>query len=274
MSSEPDRPLPCGVDFGELYRRQANGPARPDKTAEDWDARAPGMSRGAFESEYARAFVARLNLDGCETLLDVGCGPGTIGLSVAGRLRHVYGLDFSRAMLAAFAQNARELGVVHVTPIHLGWDDDWAEVPACDMVVASRSTAVADLEAALVKIDGKARVRACVTYPTEGHFVPADVLRAIGRGHADLPDFLCVIGILRSLGRYPTLDYLPGRSRLAGCQTFDEVLAKLADLLGPLTTIESDRLRASYDASGGRLGRRPTRWAMIVWETGNGGATP
>jgi SAM-dependent methyltransferase len=264
-------PAPCGIDFGELYRLHAARSTRPAKSADDWDARAPGMSRGAFDSDYVRGFVERLRLDGCATLLDVGCGPGNIALSVAPRLQHVYGLDHSPAMLAAFAENARERGVGHATPILRSWTDDWSDVPVCDVVVASRSTAVADLEAALKKIETKARVRAAITYPTEGHFVPAGVLRAIGRAGDDLPDFLFVAGILRDMGRYPTLDYLPGRSRLANCRSFDDVAAKVTELLGALTSEEVARLRDHYGASNGTLGRQPTRWVLFSWETGEPG---
>ena len=127
------------------------------------------MSEGTFTSPYIQQFVDRMDLTDCATLLDVGCGAGAISLTVAARLEHVYGLDYSPGMLEAFAANARERGLAGVTPILRAWDDDWSDVPICDVVVASRSTAVPDLEAALLKLNSKARRRVYVTYPADGH---------------------------------------------------------------------------------------------------------
>jgi SAM-dependent methyltransferase len=254
------------IDFADRYRERMRQAWRREKTPEDWDARASRLNRNAFDSEYVRDFLARMDLGGCRTLLDVGCGPGTIALSAAPRLEHVYGLDYSPAMLALFSENARARGVTDATPILLGWDDDWRDVPVCDVVVASRSTAVPDLEAALRKLDAKARLRVYVTYPADGHFVPADVRHAIGRSDPGLPDYLYLVGILHDLGLYPTLDYLPGENRLASCTTFDALHAKVGELVGPLTGEESARLRACYEANDGRVGREPRRWALVSWE--------
>jgi len=157
------------IDFAELYRRQMLRANRQEKTPGYWDGRALAMSQRMSDSRYVRQFVASLDLTACATLLDVGCGPGTIALTVAPRLEHVYGLDYSPGMLAAFAGEARARGLeAAATPILHAWDDDWADVPTCDLVVASRSTAVPDLEAAILKLHSKARKRVYMSYPADG----------------------------------------------------------------------------------------------------------
>lgn len=94
------------IDFGRLYRDHLALPGRSHKSAAAWDARAAGMAAKALDSGYASAFVARMNLHGAQSLLDVGCGPGTIALAVASRLQRVVGLDYSRAMLDAMQAQA------------------------------------------------------------------------------------------------------------------------------------------------------------------------
>lgn len=128
------------IDFDRLYRDHwaaAGGQAKPP---EQWDDRAASMKQSTGGSDYVREFVRRMNLEGCETLLDVGCGNGAIALEIAGRVRQVYGLDYSRGMLQALMEDAAARGLTNVAPIHLAWEDDWADVPVCDVVVASRST--------------------------------------------------------------------------------------------------------------------------------------
>jgi SAM-dependent methyltransferase len=254
------------VDFAQLYREQMQWTRRRGRAPEYWDRRAPAMGEGTFASPYVQQFVDRMDLGDCATLLDVGCGPGAISLTVAARLEHVYGLDYSKGMLAAFAKNARARGLTGVTPILRAWDEDWSDVPTCDVVVASRSTAVPDLEAALLKLDSKARRRVYVTYPADGRLAGDDLCEAVGRPGRALPDYLCVVGILHHLGLHPTLAYLPGRNRLAGCSDFASLHAKAVELLGGLTAQEEERLREYFDARRGRAAAESIRWALFSWE--------
>jgi SAM-dependent methyltransferase len=256
------------IDFAERYRRQMQRANRREKTPEYWDGRAPAVSLRMSDSQYVRQFVAALDLTGCATLLDVGCGPGTIALTVAPRMEHVYGLDYSSGMLAAFADEARARGLTAVTPILRAWDDDWTDVPLCDIVVASRSTAVPDLEAAILKLDSKARRRVYLSYPADGELPGDEVRRAIGRGDASSPDYLSVVGILHHLGLHPTLDYLTTENRFARCASFEDFLSKATELLGTLSAEEVARLQAFFRETGERARQEPTRWALFSWEAG------
>ncbi len=254
------------IDFADRYREEVRRTKRPERTPSYWDSRAAAMGAGAFQSAYAQAFIARMDLGDCETLLDVGCGPGTIGLSVARRLRRVYGLDYSPAMLAAFSRHARDRGLTAVTPILRAWDDDWLDVPTCDVVVASRATAVPDFASAAAKLVSKARRRVYLTYPAHGRFVGDDVCRVLGRPHEPLPDYLSVVGILHHLGIHPRLDYLPDANRFAGCAGFDDFLVKAQAFVGDLSVDEVSTLRRYYEEHGERIGLEPMRWAFIWWD--------
>jgi SAM-dependent methyltransferase len=254
------------IDVAELYREHMARAGRREKAPEDWDARAPRMGPGIFAGPYVDGFVARMDLDGCATLLDVGCGPGTIALTVAPRLERVFGLDFSPAMLEAFAANARERGLRNAVPVLRSWEDDWADVPVCDVAVASRSTQVADLAAALDKLRAHARRRVYLTHLAGGRFVDEEVLEAIGRRVEPLPDYLYVLALLHQRGIHPRLDYLEGENRLRSCRDFADCLRKVSWSLGELSAEETQRLRDLYERQAGELGRRPVRWALVSWE--------
>lgn len=255
-----------GIDFGRLYREHMARAGRREKTAGDWDSRAATMSRGIFSGSYVEQFVRRLDLDGCDTLLDAGCGPGTIALTVAPRLAHVYGLDFSQGMIDAFNENARARGLTNTTGVLRAWQDPWEDVPVCDVAVASRSTQVADLEAALLKLHDHARRRVYLTHIVGGRVLDAQVYEALGRSDEPLPDYLYVLNILHRRGVHPRLDYLDGENRLRNCVDFDDCVRRVEWSLGELTTEERDRLRRYYDEQGGRVGSEPRRWAFIWWE--------
>ena len=255
------------IDFAELYRGQMSRANRQEKTPEYWDGRAMAMSQRMSDSQYVRQFVAALDLSGCATLLDVGCGPGTIALTVAPRLEHVYGLDYSPGMLSAFTEEARVRGLTAATPILRAWEDDWADVPVCDIVVASRSTAVPDLEAAILKLDSKARRRVYLSYPADGRLPGDEVRHAIGRADASsAPDYLCVAGILHHLGLHPTLGYLTTENRFAKCADLADYVSKASELLGPMSAVEVGRLETFFRETGDRARQEPTRWALFSWE--------
>lgn len=256
------------IDFGRLYREHALAAARTPKPATAWDARASEMQHRGRQSRYAEAFIARMDLAGAATLLDVGCGPGTIGLPLAARLERVYGLDYSSAMLDALRANAAERGLANIEAIHRAWEDDWSDVPVCDIVVASRSTNVQDMTAALVKLDSKARRRVYLTHRVGDRPFDGGAIEAVGRKLLPPPDYIYIVNILHGMGIHPRLDYIESEYRLAPPADFEELARRIAWSLGELTREELARLRAWYDRSPPGAGETgaPMRWAFISWE--------
>lgn len=255
------------IDFGRLYRDHLAIAAPTRKSASAWDSRAAGMAAKAAHSRYTQEFVTRMDLTGAESLLDVGCGPGTIALAVAPRLQHVVGLDYSPAMLEALRSQATAQGLQHVQTLLRAWEDDWSDVPVCDIAVASRATLVEDIAAALVKLDAHARQRVYLTHPVGGHFTDPALQRVIGRSVPSVPDYIYLVNILHRMGIHPSLSYLAQESRLAGAANFDDYASRLAWSMGGLNEEETARLRAWYDrATPCERTGQPMRWAFIAWE--------
>lgn len=256
------------IDFGQRYRDHMVAAGGREKPPEEWDARAEEMGKLNGNSAYVRDFVGRMNLDGCETLLDVGCGTGAIALAVAPRLKHVYALDYSQGMLDVLMRNARALGIGNVIPIRRAWGDDWTDVPACDVATASRSTAVMDMADALAKLNAKAEKRVYLTNMVGGSFIDPEVAELLGRDRSPLPDYIYVINLLHGMGRHPRLDYIESDNRLAGTENFEEFARKVAFSVRGLGDAERARLRTWYEANPerGRRGGTPFRWAFISWE--------
>ena len=255
------------IDFGLLYRQHLRQAERTRKDASAWDSRAAGMANKALRSRYADDFVARMALAGATSLLDVGCGPGTIGLAVAGQLQRVIGLDYSAAMLKVMSAKAAEQGLTNVETLHLAWEDDWADVPVCDIVVASRSTTVDDMAAALTKMNAKARLRVYLTHLVGGHFTDPSIQEVLGRRLPTVPDYIYLINILHGMGIHPRLDYIAHENRLADAADFDEFARRVAWSVGALDANETDRLRAWYGrATPQQRQGEPMRWAFISWD--------
>lgn len=258
------------INFGRLYREHMTASGRQTKAPEDWDARAERMKSVATGSGYVREFVSRMDLSGCSTLLDVGCGTGAIGLAVADRVERIIGLDYSAGMLAAMMELAAERGIDHIRPLQLSWEDDWSEVPLCDVAVASRSTAVMDLEAALKKLDAHAGKRAYLTSKVGGYFIDPAIAAVIDRKLDPVPDYIYAVNILYQMGRQPRVDFLENNHRPTDCESADEFVRRVGFSLGQLNAVERKRLADWFeeDPARARASGKPFRWAFIAWETG------
>ncbi|MFP4208571.1 MAG: methyltransferase domain-containing protein [Wenzhouxiangella sp.] len=258
------------IDFAELYRRHMAASGRQLKAPEDWDGRAARMKAGALGSNYVRQFVSRMDLSGCSSLLDVGCGTGAIGLTLADRLDEVVGLDYSAGMLDAMMELAAERGADHVRPLRKSWEDDWSDVPVCDIAVASRSTAVRDLKAALVKLDQHARRRVYLTSKVGGYFIDPAIAAVIDRRLDPVPDYIYAVNILYQMGRQARVDFIDNDHSPSACESASEFVRRVAFSLGPLADEDRDRLTEWFDEDPARARTtgQPFRWAFIAWETG------
>ena len=255
------------IDFALLYREHLARAERTRKDASAWDSRAAGMASKALRSRYASEFVARMDLRGAQSLLDVGCGPGTIGLAVAGQLQRVVGLDYSAAMLDAMRAKAAEMNLSNVETLHRAWEDDWGDVPACDIVVASRSTNVEDIAGALARVHAKARLRVYLTHLVGGHFIDPAIQAVIGRSVPSVPDYIYLVNILHRMGIHPRLDYIAHENRLADAVDFDDFARRVAWSVGELDATETERLRTWYERTTPQERQgQPMRWAFISWE--------
>lgn len=264
------------IDFAELYRRQARASTFQARTAAEWDRRAGPRSRREKGSDYAREFLARLDLEGVRTVLDIGCGSGNLALPLARRVRRVHALDFSAEMLRLLRANARAEGVRNVVAHRLAWTDDWARLPRVDVAICSRAMAVADLRAALEKMTAQARLRCYLTLHVGGSFLSADVYRVLRRSFVPRPNYMYAVNVLYQMGYPARVDFL----RTTGGLVYEDPEKFVEGIrwrIGVLTPAEEKRLRAYYrllprGPDGKRLYRHEFEWAMLSWEKNCAGA--
>ncbi len=96
-------------------------PNNPLSAIEPWDLVAVGYAETTmlmFE-QYAEEAIAASRLKPGATVLDVACGPGTLGLIAAQTAGKVHGIDFSESMLAVFKQKIAQAGHEHIE-LHCG----------------------------------------------------------------------------------------------------------------------------------------------------------
>lgn len=255
------------IDFAALYRAHMARSGRQAKPASSWDAKAEQMSSEMSDSAYAKAFVAQVVCSEQDTVLDVGSGPGTIGLALAPKVKQVYCLDYSAGMLAAMERNAAALHITNAQPILASWEDDWAKVPRCDIAVVSRASIVADMADALNKLNAIATKRVYLTQLVGGRFSSREMAELLDRADTSFPDHMYIINLLYQRHIYPTLTYIEMPSRLAGATNEAEFIDKVANSFGPLSNEEQQKVAAWYQKwpDYAQQGGEPQRWALLSW---------
>lgn len=262
------------IDFASLYRNHANSTMRKNKTVADWDARAPKMrdnGGSCSNSRYISDFVAKMDLSQAKTLLDVGCGGGAISLSVAPQLQQVYSLDFSHKMLDVVTERANQLNIKNNTNILRSWEDNWDDIPQCDICVSSRSSMVADLEPALAKLNAKAKKTVYMTMTVEKDFIQRDILAAIGRDGIGFPTYIYAVNLLYQQGYRVSVDFLNTEPVVNPTPLTDEksFIDSVIWSIGTLTENELERLKGYYQNNKKNLisaGSKNRTWAFLAWD--------
>ena len=257
------------IDFNKLYKKQKQNSTFKPKSVDDWDKKAPSISKRIHKSIYNEELLNLMDFSGCETFLDIGCGVGNISLLIADKFKKVYALDFSKVMLEAVENEAKYRNINNIETIHLSWEDSWENVPKADMLLASRSMEVNDMKDALEKLNEKVNKRVYLTYKVGGSFISDDILNYIGKQINKKPDFIYTINILYQMGIKPTLNYIKSEGRKKQYIDEDSFVQSIIWSIGELSKKQISLLKEYYHK---KLKNKEEKdedfvcWAVIHWD--------
>lgn len=265
------------LDWNLLWQQEKSKKTWQEKKACDWDRKAVSFAKRTASSSYVDKFLSLLQPRPQWSILDAGCGPGTLSLPLAHMVRRVTGLDFSGKMLEILRQKAKKKGLQNITTCHGSWEDDWQklQIPRHDVAIASRSLAVHDLQAALIKLSAHAREKVVLSDRVKhGPFDP-DAFAAIGRPLRTGPDYIYTLNLLYQMGYLPTVAYIH-LDETPAYSSFSEALSGFTWMFRDLTNDETKRLKhyvesISTIAQDGAVTvhrRHVPIWAYISWIPG------
>ncbi len=271
------------IDWHLLWRNARAGKSWKTSAPEDWSKRAARYAQRVLSSPYVSRVLALLDVDHRTTVLDVGCGPGTLAVPLAQRVASVTAIDYAPGMLDRLAA-AGKAQLSNVRTVHCAWEDDWnkASITVHDVAIASRSLGIDDLAAGLAKLDQYARKRVYLVEriaPTP--FDPA-AFAAVGRPFDSGPDYIYAVNILYTMGihadvrqieiapetTYPDLDHALERYRWMIKNMTGEEEQRLSTFLASrIVSRTTDTVTLG--------GLTPQRWALISWQpSANRGTSP
>ena len=263
------------IDWNSLWQEEWRKRTWQGKTKADWNRRAAGFAKRNASSSYVLEFISRLDLDPEMSVLDMGAGPGTLAIPMAGKVKEVTAVDFSAEMLSLLKERILQEGITNIYPLEGSWEDDWRSlgIGLHDLVIASRSLAVDDLRNALIKLNNIAKQRVVISDRVgSGPFDPA-LFEAIGRKFVPGPDYIYTVNILYQLGIQARVDFInirqPGKfdSREAAINSCSWMLGEMDAAEEEMFNRHIDaRLSINSDNSWSLQDQTRPKWALIQWE--------
>ncbi|MGI9536692.1 MAG: class I SAM-dependent methyltransferase [Desulfocapsaceae bacterium] len=262
------------IDWQLLWQQSRSAKSWKSKNAKDWDKKAEAFAGRTRDSAYVGLFLSHLDLGKDVSVLDVGCGPGTLALPIAEQVRQVTALDYSQGMLELLNERAEQKGIDNIRTVHCGWEDDWSEfdIGPHSLVIASRSMNIPDLAGALQKLGRYATSTIHVAERIAPSPFDPDAFAALGREFDSGPDYIYTVNMLYHLGIHPRIERIElarelrfedlDRAVQAYAWMFKDLLPE-EDLLlekfvrNRIIKQEDDHIIVKRD--------HPQRWALLSW---------
>lgn len=180
-----------------------------NKKDKDWDKAAPGFYRRTRKEDYNDALFDKLILDENDTVLDVGCGEGSVTIPIAKKVKKVIGLDSSPKMLEYLEKRANDNEINNIEIILKPIEEiSYAEIGDADVVVCSRSlNGIIPIENVLQELNKIANKYVFITiFGPENKKIEKDFDKELGVKTEDFPDYNYFFNILFNMGIYANVE--------------------------------------------------------------------
>ncbi|WP_298501715.1 class I SAM-dependent methyltransferase [uncultured Methanobrevibacter sp.] len=175
------------------------------KVDKDWDKAAPGFFKRTHKEDYDDALFDMLILDEHDTVLDVGCGEGSVTIPIAKKVKQVIGLDSSPKMLEYLEKRAVENDISNIETILKPIENiKYDEIGDVDVVVCSRSlNGIIPIDEVLSELNKIANKYVFITiFGPENKKIEKDFDKRIGKQTENFPDYNYFFNILYNMGIY------------------------------------------------------------------------
>lgn len=177
----------------------------------DWDKAAPHFHKRAKKDDYHDLLFSKLILNENDSLLDLGCGEGSITLPIAKQVRKVTGVDSSTKMQELLNKRAQEQNIKNVDTILKSLEDiSYEEIGDYDVVLASRSlNGIIPIEETLKTINEIANKYVFITlFGPENWKIEKEFNEYIGKENKPFPEYNYMFNILYNMGIYANIERL------------------------------------------------------------------
>ena len=195
---------PDDIDWVGFWAEKLTG-----KKDKNWDEAAAGFYRRTKKDDYNDALFSKLILDENDTVLDVGCGEGSITIPLAKRVKKVIGIDSSPKMLEFLKKRANDNEISNIKSILMPIEDiNYTEIGDVDVVICSRSlNGIIPIDKVLTELNKIANKYVFITiFGPENKKIEKDFDHEINIKTENFPDYNYFFNILFNMGIYANIE--------------------------------------------------------------------
>ena len=220
--------------------------------------------------ERAERQISKMELNPEYAVLDIGSGPGRLAIPIAKRVKSVTAIDPSRAMLGYLQENMEKGDVKSITCINKRWEDIelGVDIEPHDVVIASGSLVMLDIQEALAKIDAATK-RYVYLFSSAGKCMDEELWK-VTYGENPSADYIYIYNILHDMEIYANVEISDSEFEQR-YKSLDEAVNKWKEMYD--MPLEKEVILRAYlskmlveDENDGKLClKRKSKSAMIWW---------
>jgi SAM-dependent methyltransferase len=273
------------IDWNALWQSEANhSPWNKTSPKDLWNKRADSFSQrinrvvegkeGLDKNDYISKMLAHIEVRPEWSVLDIGCGPGTLAIPLAKKAKSLTALDISSEMLKHLKNNAEKSGLHNISYINSSWEEAFTarQVAAHDVVVASRSLMSGDMKEAMTNIMAITRQAFYITVPVIHLPFDWEVYKVIGRSGKKHPPYIYLYNLLYQMDiqanveilrshikvQFPSIEAAIEELQLRTDPFNADELVKLKEYLQIKFTEQKDSSVFTFEGY--------SKWALIWWK--------
>ena len=212
--------------------------------------------------------ISKMELASEDTVLDIGSGPGRLAIPIAKRVKSVTAIDPSRAMLGYLQENMEKGYVKNITCINKRWEgiELGVDIMPHDVVIASGSLGMLDIQEALAKLDAATR-RYVYLFTSAGKGMDKGLWKAI-YGETPSADYIFICNILHGMEIYANVEISDSEFEQR-YKSLDEAVNEWKDMYDMPS--EKERVLREYlskmlvEDDGKLCLKRKSKIAMVWW---------
>ncbi|WP_409201063.1 class I SAM-dependent methyltransferase [Methanobrevibacter sp. DSM 116169] len=264
---------PEDVDWVYFWKNALENKKDKDK---DWNEAAPHFNKRAKKDSYLDFLFSKLILSNNDTVLDLGCGEGTVTIPIAKKVKSVTGLDSAYKMLEILEENSKKEGISNINTILTDVEDiSKDKLGSYDIIVASRSlNGIIPIDEILFKINEIASKYVFITvFGPENWKIEKEFKKEIGLYEESFPEYNYFFNILFNMGIYPNIERF-NNAKYREYNTIEEAMDNGKFRLDLLDDNQKEDLRKylkkilKKDPKSGKLYNEKDKadWILIWWE--------
>ena len=198
---------PEDIDWAYFWAKKLEEKSRK----KDWDKVAKKFHKKNRRDDYKTELLKSLILTEDDTVLDLGCGEGSITIPLSKMVKKVSGIDSSKEMLKLLNERAKQRNITNINTIQMEIEDiKHKDIGDYDVVIASRSlNNIIPIKDTLNEINKIANKYVFITlFGPKNWIIEKEFQEYLGNETKELPSHLYILHILEDLGIYPNMERL------------------------------------------------------------------